>query len=325
MEYDIDKIIALYLDGFPQDGERFARYFVTKQSKENISILRTNDEYISIGYIVEKRCELFGNELILPYFSALSTKTEHRGKGQIALVVKDLLKKAYKRKAPFVALSPFSPTFYKKFHFVDASYCGKTLVSGGINCIEKECGVDDFVRLYKEFLSGYTLKLLYGEEEFNELKSEIALYGKLSAFYAENSEAVAVVAYDDKNVFKYATKNGFALEKIENLKGKTIRDFSKDEKVFSQIRLVSAEEFFKSVKYLDEVSNFTVRLSDDIIEENNGVYSVSIINGEVTVEKLSAKAKIRAQYDFSPSELISAFLSGKEPFVKPLVCFQDEY
>ncbi len=325
MIVDKEKLIELYHDGFPSDGEAFARYFVGNRNDDEIAVALSDDKIVSVGYLIDKKCELFGKEINLPYFSALSTLSNYRGKGYIGQVVVKLLDKALKKSAPLVALSPFSDTFYKKFDFENASYCGKTLISGGKSYQLKFCEKRDFIRLYKDFTKDYSFKLVYGEDEYENLIEELKLYGQLLSVLGKQGETIAVVACDDKNIFKYAHDGSVSLEKIEELKGKILRDFSKKEKVFAQIRLASVEAFFKSVRYQEDNFSYSIRLTDDIIEENNGVYTVIGEQGKISVFKLPSKVKIAAAVDYTAAELLKAFLDGVYPFVKPSVHFQDEY
>jgi predicted acetyltransferase len=320
-----EKLIELYLDGFPTDGEKFARYFVSARTDDEIAVALCDDKVVSVGYLIDKKGELFGKELTLPYFSALSTISNFRGKGYIGQVIIKLLNKALKKSAPFVALSPFSDSFYKKFDFVDASYCGKTQISGISSYQIKPCEKNDFIRMYNDFTKDYSFKLIYGENEYENLKEELELYGQLLSLHDNQGKVVAVVACDDKNIFKYAHEKSFSLETVEELKGKILRDFSKKEKVFAQIRLASVEDFFKSVRYQEDNFSYSIRLTDDILEENSGVYTVVSEQGKISVFKLPSKVKIAATVDYTAAELIKAFLDGVYPFVKPSVHFQDEY
>ena len=102
-------------------------------------------------------------------------------------------------------------------------------------------------------------------------------------------------------------------------------DFSKKDRVFTQIRLASAEEFFRSVRYQNGVSSYSFRLTDELIEENNGVFSIVVDDGNVSVFRLPAVARIRAAMDCNASELMTAFINGDYPFVKPSVLLEDEY
>ncbi len=322
MLFDKERLVALYLDGFPVDGEAFARYFVN-ENIENAVVLTENDRYVSAGYLVVKRAKLFGKEISLPYFSALSTRKELRGQGKIASVISGLLKKAVNVGAPLVALSPFSPSYYKRYGFVDASYCGKTTIVGGNEYSCRVCKQNDFKKLFSDFTARYDFKLLYGEDEFNALNKELVLYGKIAAFYDTDDNVVAFAAFDDRIVFKYAAV--VDVLKIEGLKGKQLRDFSKSDKVFSQIRLASADDFFRLVKYVDCDFEYSIRLIDDSIPENNGVYIIEKLDGDVSIKRLPMQTRIATIINMNASELVQAFIGGKYPFVKPSVHFQDEY
>lgn len=327
MRYNKEELIEHYLDGFPEDGRAFAEFFVSKVLTDNLSVLRLDERLISAGYIVPKRVKCKSFECEIGYLSALSTKKDFRGNGRVSVVIKDLLSKCAERKYPFVILSPFSPTYYLKYGFVNASYCSHSTIDAALSCegytLEDIC-LRDFVSIYESAYADYDYRLVYGESAFWDLKRELAVYdGKLLAV-KRNDRVIGWVVTEGKGIVKYAFADGDP-RKIPCFNGYNLTDFSGGNEVHTQLRIADCEAFFSVAKYASGSFEYSFRVTDEMVERNNAVFIIEKNDEIVSVRKLPYAAKIRAAEDVDASTLAEAFISGKYPFQRPSMLFLDKY
>ena len=68
-----DKLLQLYMDGFPSDSKEYAAYFISSVPEENIVTFEMDGKLVSACYIVKKRALLFDCNIEVDYLSAVST------------------------------------------------------------------------------------------------------------------------------------------------------------------------------------------------------------------------------------------------------------
>lgn len=312
----------VYLEGFPDDGERFAQFFISKRTDQNTATVAIDEKIVSAGYVVPKRARFFGKETDVAYFSAVSTLNEFRGKGYASKVVKKLLNIAYSNGSFISVLSPFNDTFYLKFGFTNASYYGKIKINGNGEFSCRPTNYEDFSMVYSAQINDCDFALLYEKDEFNTLLEEYSFRGEINT-YLKNDKPVAVVAVD--NIVERYITDGVNINDIGNLYGKTALDLSLKEKVNTQLRIVNVEKFLQAVKYQGSNFNYCIKVTDDILSQNTAIYKITVLNGRTAVEKISPFARIRVDEDITVSQLAKNFIVGGCPFVEPKIFLLDTY
>jgi shikimate kinase len=82
----IEKLKQIYMDGFREDGEKYADYFCSKNAKK--SVVYPEISPVCSGYVIPKK--LFDGKYCA-YFSAIATLESERGKGYASALISKML------------------------------------------------------------------------------------------------------------------------------------------------------------------------------------------------------------------------------------------
>lgn len=321
---DKKQLFALYKDAFPYDSDDYIRYFFSSVRKENIVVVKRGGRIVSAGYLVPKNAVIFGKSIVVDYLSAVGTLSDLRGHGIAAKVIALALKKAYKSKVPLVALNPFNFEYYKRYCFVDASYCGKDLICGGYDYDITYADSSVFGKLaeiYEEYSSGFSFKEAVGEQYYQSLTDELAVDDEHVWAASDNGEIFAYIAIDNGEITKYATVDFDKFKSINALKGMSFYDFKANELAYTQMRIANVGEFLKLPIYSDLSFEHEFAVFDNIIGKNSGTYRVKYVDGEAVVRRVSKSLRNA----ISVADLAQSFFNGQYPFKKPNVLFMDKY
>lgn len=318
-------LFSLYKDAFPYDSDDYANYFISSVPDEDIAIAKRDGKIVSAGYLVPKRASVFGKNITLDYLSAVGTLSELRGRGIVAEVMKSAIEKIYTRKGAFVSLNPFNFEYYKRYGFVDASYCGKDFISGGIDYKITKAEYDDIpvlISLYAKYSDGFTFKETVDERYFRDLIDELAVDDENVWIVYDKEIPFAYAAIDNGELTKYATDNLEKFKTINAFKGMSFCDFKSKKLAYTQMRIADAESFFCLPIYSDGIKFCEFSVRDDFIPENTGQYRIDIDGNDRLITKMSDDNSGDA---VDISDLAKSFFSGQYPFKKPEILFMDKY
>ena len=124
---------------------------------------------------------------------------------------------------------------------------------------------------------------------------------------------------------KHAFLNCGAFKKINYFKGMTCENFSAGKSAYVQMRIVNVEKFLESDIFRNKKTSFTIKVSDDIISENNGVFVSEFSKGKRRVYKTDEKALKNSDKKYDVTSLANAFFKGEWPFKTPKTLFMDKY
>lgn len=328
MSQNNEKLLALYMDGFPSDSKEYAAYFISSVPENNIITYEVDGKLVSACYIVPKSAELFGKNVQVDYLSAVSTLSEYRGRGLVANVINRALRNMRAGQTVFAALYPFDYNYYHRYDFVEASYCGKTLICGGKDYKVKKAEYGDvsvLKNIYEEFSKEFNFVESYDESYFENYIKELGIDGGgIYIAYDKLNKPFAFLAIDNGAVAKHAYLNYGAFKKINYFKGMTCENFSYRKSAFVQMRIVNVEKLFSYNVFRNKKMNFVIRVSDDAIDENNGIFVIKTVGGVRKVYK-SEEQNIRIDRSYDIKSLGEAFFCGKYPFKKLKTLFMDKY
>ena len=324
-----DKLLQLYMDGFPSDSKEYAAYFISSVPEENIVTFEMDGKLVSACYIVKKRALLFDCNIEVDYLSAVSTLSAYRGRGLVSNVIKPALCKMRNGNAVFAALYPFDYNYYLRYGFVNASYCGKTLICGGKDYKIKKaeaCDKNELKKIYDVFSEKFNFFEVYDESFFESYIQELAIDdGAIYIAYDKKNKPFAFSAIDNGSMAKHAFLNCGAFKKINYFKGMTCENFSAGKSAYVQMRIVNVEKFLESDIFRNKKTSFTIKVSDDIISENNGVFVSEFSKGKRRVYKTDEKALKNSDKKYDVTSLANAFFKGEWPFNPPKTLFMDKY
>ncbi len=314
-----EQLVKLYIDAFPSDGIKYAEHFVSKVNENNIVTLEDNGNLVSVAYIVEKTADFNDKFLPVSYLSAVSTITEKRGQGLIKSVIQKALLKVASRSVPLVALYPFSFEYYKRFGFINASYCGKNQIVGGIKQrfhIATREDIPFLIDIYGKFAKEFSLYQTTNEQYYIDLFSELDVDGG-RIYLSDACDFYAVVEGGEISRYAYTNKEKFI--SFDELKGYKFSDFTENDTPYIQMRIASINDFLSLDLYQND-GEYIFSVYDDMIEENCGNFLVVKKKGNIIVDKTSNTNTVQ-----SISSLLQSFLSGYAPFKKVKTMFMDKY
>lgn len=321
---DRSALFSLYKDAFPYDSDDYINYFMSSVRDEDIVTAKRDDKIVSAGYIVRKKAVIFGENIETSYISAVGTLSELRGRGIVSEVMKAALEKVYHRSDAFVVLNPFNFEYYKRYGFVDASYCGKDLICGGHDFYVRQAEKADapiLIGLYEKYSQSFTFKETVDEKYFCDLIEELAVDDEKVWIIYDSDNPFAYVAIDNGEITKFAMNDYEKFKTINALKGMSFCNFESDELAYTQARIVNVEAFLGLPIYSGS-GTYYFSVFDDILTGNNGTYRVEVGENERSVAKISDRIENNRM---SISDLTDAFLKGQYPFKKPKVLFMDKY
>lgn len=322
---DRSELFSLYKDAFPYDSDDYANYFISSVEDDDVLTAKRDGKIVSAGYLVHKNAEIFGEKIETDYLSAVGTLSELRGRGIVAEVMKSALEKVNRRQCAFVSLNPFNFEYYKRYGFVDASYCGKNLISGGRDykiVRATKFDVSTLIGLYKKYSQDFTFKETVDEKYFCDLIEELAVDDENVWIVCDGGKSFAYVAIDNGEIAKFATSDFEKFKTINAFKGMAFCDFHADELAYTQMRIASVETFLSLPIYSEKKLRYGFSISDDIVTKNQGTYLVEINGNDRKVTKTSGDFD---ESSIDVSDLAEAFFSGSYPFNKPKVLFMDKY
>lgn len=321
---DRRELFSLYKDAFPYDSDDYANYFISSASDDDIVVACRDGKIVSAGYLVSKNASVFGENITLDYLSAVGTLSELRGRGIVAEVMKTAIEKIYVRKDPFVSLNPFNFEYYKRYGFVDASYCGKSLINGGSEYKTVKANYEDvpiLMSLYEKYSHAFTFKGTANERYFSDLIDELAVDDESIWLVYDRETPFAYAAIDNGELTKYATDDLRRFKKINAFKGMSFCDFKLKKLVYTQMRVANVESFLSLPIYSDGIGSYEISVCDNLIVENNGKYRIDIAGKDRAITKISYNNDDAVDI----SDLAKSFFMGQYPFKKPDVLFMDKY
>ena len=275
----IDKLRQIYMEGFSEDGSKYADYYCKKNVK--FSVVYPQENPVSAGYILEKK---LSNGQSCAYFSALATLKDERGKGNAsALICKSLI--IARKSFAFAVLSPFNSVFYKKFGFFTTQFYKKSIIFGDIILEEKIAQNEDLEDINQLFSNA--IRPLINEQYLEDLKQETNVYGAQPVVLRQDGKTVGFCVKEQGTLSRVLLEN-IDITKVSNFNNFTIKNQTKNGEAFIQLRILSLIDF---VKLLTPKNDFKVSLfiEDNILENNNGSFIFESKNGEIVAIKSTAK------------------------------------
>lgn len=203
-KYIMDICRKLWKNNF-DDSDEYIQYYFDDRWKESITFLYDDKSMLHLN---PYNMRLFGENKKIYYIVGVCTNEKDRHKGYMDLLLRNVFKKLYAKKAPFVYLMPASEKIYEPYGFrgmYNILSCSvlknDKVVSNALDkCLIKE--YNDLTDSIKKKLSEYASSKLYGSFEcFVERESEY--------FWHKNREMQAcggsvIVLMKENNIKGYA-------------------------------------------------------------------------------------------------------------------------
>ncbi|MCB4302062.1 GNAT family N-acetyltransferase [Clostridioides difficile] len=333
-EEEIESIKEIWSYCF-NDTESFMKYYFNdKYKSENTVVALDEGKIISSLQLSQYKLLLNSKVYNTSYVVGVSTLPEGRGAGYMNKVMKFTLNELYKKGQLVSILMPIDYRLYRRFGY---EHCYdqieytintddlKNFKSSGKMIKSNLSQIDDLIQIDRTFLNEVNGNVLkdehYYENLFKEIQSEDGfLYihegnekdGYIVYFLQEDKMFVRELFYKNIDALKSMLKfiyNHNTQCKIVTISTPTIDkirfilDNPKDSdikiKPFMMGRIINVKKFIEDIDIEKDInSSFNLLIEDKFIDENNGLFKISIQNKKVSVEQLDKKDAEKPQEDF---------------------------
>ena len=333
-EEEIESIKDIWSYCF-NDTESFMKYYFNdKYKSENTVVALDEGKIISSLQLNQYKLLLNSKVYNTSYVVGVSTLPEGRGAGYMNKVMKFTLNELYKKGQLVSILMPIDYRLYRRFGY---EHCYdqieytintddlKNFKSSGKMIKSNLSQIDDLIQIDRTFLNEVNGNVLkdehYYENLFKEIQSEDGfLYihegnekdGYIVYFLQEDKMFVRELFYKNIDALKSMLKfiyNHNTQCKIVTISTPTIDkirfilDNPKDSdikiKPFMMGRDINVKKFIEDIDIEKDInSSFNLLIEDKFIDENNGLFKISIQNKKVSVEQLDKKGAEKPQEDF---------------------------
>ncbi|WP_131039756.1 GNAT family N-acetyltransferase [Clostridioides difficile] len=333
-EEEIESIKEIWSYCF-NDTESFMKYYFNdKYKSENTVVALDEGKIISSLQLNQYKLLLNSKVYNTSYVVGVSTLPEGRGAGYMNKVMKFTLNELYKKGQLVSILMPIDYRLYRRFGY---EHCYdqieytintddlKNFKSSGKMIKSNLSQIDDLIQIDRTFLNEVNGNVLkdehYYENLFKEIQSEDGfLYihegnekdGYIVYFLQEDKMFVRELFYKNIDALKSMLKfiyNHNTQCKIVTISTPTIDkirfilDNPKDSdikiKPFMMGRVINVKKFIEDIDIENDInSSFNLLREDKFIDENNGLFKISIQNKKVSVEQLDKKGAEKPQEDF---------------------------
>ncbi|HGM3505643.1 TPA: enhanced intracellular survival protein Eis [Clostridioides difficile] len=333
-EEEIERIKEIWSYCF-NDSESFMKYYFSDKYKSENTVVALDEGKIISSLQLNQYKLLLNNKVYnTSYVVGVSTLPEGRGTGYMSKVIKFTLNELYKRGQLVSILMPIDYRLYRRFGY---EHCYdqieytintddlKNFKSSGKMIKSDLSQIDELIQIDRAFLNEVNGNVLkdehYYENLFKEIQSEDGLLyihegnekdGYIVYFlqgdkmfvrelFYKNIDALKSMLrfiYNHNTQCKIATISTPVIDKI-----RFILDNPKDSEIkikpFMMGRVINVKKFIEDMD-IDKDINSSVNLliEDKFIDENNGLFKISIHNRNVSVERLDEKGTEKIQEGF---------------------------
>lgn len=333
-EEEIESIKEIWSYCF-NDSESFMKYYFSDKYKSENTVVALDEGKIISSLQLNQYKLLLNNKVYnTSYVVGVSTLPEGRGTGYMSKVIKFTLNELYKRGQLVSILMPIDYRLYRRFGY---EHCYdqieytintddlKNFKSSGKMIKSDLSQIDELIQIDRAFLNEVNGNVLkdehYYENLFKEIQSEDGLLyihegnekdGYIVYFlqgdkmfvrelFYKNIDALKSMLrfiYNHNTQCKIATISTPVIDKI-----RFILDNPKDSEIkikpFMMGRVIDVKKFIEDMD-IDKDINSSVNLliEDKFIDENNGLFKISIHNRNVSVERLDEKGTEKIQEGF---------------------------
>lgn len=297
----------LWREVFDEDTERFTEYYFSQKAAKNRGLVLEGAEGIrSMLYLTPERMMAGGCEVASAYIVGVATKEQYRHRGYMAALLKAAFGMLHGERMPFVFLMPASPDIYTPFDFTwiydrpvwdAASLKKERLVRMEMQDIGR---MTEFAQdLMQKEKSVYVFR---DSAYYKQQMEELAAQEGYILGYEEGPSALPVWekrADSEKNGLKglcmYTAEAGREeiLEVLADSEAESAFVSRKPKREPSiMARIIHAEKML-SMMTGEGRHEFSIEISDPLIEENNGVFFCRVSEGGTKVEHLGCAPDVK--------------------------------
>lgn len=348
-EYDTKGIREIWEYCFNDSKEYVDFYFKNKFSPINTLVLEKNGKILSSIHLNQHKLLLNNNEYDVSYVVGVSTLPEVRGGGYMRDLMIKSLEEMKHRNQSISILMPIDFRLYSKYGFencydilvqnIDLFNLRKFKLNGEFKKATED-DLKDLVKIYNNHINRLNGSAIRDQKYFKELIEEMNTDGGYVYINYEDDIPVGYLVYSIINdiisvrecyyssikaygsLLKFIFNHNTQIKKVEiytNVKDplKSMLDNPKDSdfilKPFLMSRIIDFEKFINDSSYnlsFEEEISTIIRIYDDYLENNNGVFRLFSEGSRLKVIKLDEHFDDKIQC-LNISELTSLFTGYK--------------
>lgn len=314
-------------------------YFNELYKKENFLLLEDDEKNIRASLHENQYEVIINNEKLSSfYIVAVAVSPQYRGRGYMGELIRYSLRNAREKGLDFVFLSPINTEIYRKYGFGYMSSLERYSISMKdlpFDRIERAYEIKkaaneknlcaDLIEIYKKKMKNSFAYLERNENYYRRALKEMENEnGDVYIFYLENKPAGYISLYKKEGIIEVRELFGLNKKVIESIYAfiKTYKEYypeviikapinsnmnfyiydqtsmKKTEFPFIMGRIVNAENMLKRLHIED--MELKISVIDKIIEENNGIYEISVCG---VVSKKDKKKSIESDIEIDIAHL----------------------
>lgn len=277
---------------FIEDTNAFLDYYYTVKTRDNeIFVVEDQGEIIAMLQLNPYQLRVNQNSYPADYIVAVATDERYRKRGIMASLLKAAIKEMYSQGKPFTFLMPAAESIYYPFDFRfvyrqgQSTVCGKKGESLGLEIVHarpEDC--EEIAAFANCFLKEYQVVAKrdanYYKTLLEEQKSEaggvviVKKQERLAGVFCYAKEAhyeIREPLFVENSDFEQAV---YELTKNERESVKCLAYGSEKMVPIIMARVLHLETFLKSFSLKEEI-DFCVKIQDDLLEENNGIFHIA--------------------------------------------------
>lgn len=333
------------------DGPKFTDfYFKNKYNKNNTVVVDEDGEIVSSLQLNQYKIKLNDKFYDTSYIVGVSTFPQVRGKGYMKNIMDFTLKELYRKNQMVSILMPIDYRLYRKYGYehcydqIEYNLDIESLKSFKNSGSMKKATLDDIndlKEIYDFFLKDVNGNVKRSKEYFEKLFKEVESEdGYIYIHKEEECEGYIIYFINDNNMFvrELFYKNIESLKSMlkfvynHNTQCKTVtisapvndkiryildnpRTSTIKIKPFMMGRVINLKKYLENLSVdSDAEGSINIFIQDDYIEENNGVFKLTLKNRTLCVEKGNFDYDIK--FDINTiTQLVFSYIDIEEAFL----------
>lgn len=313
----------LYEHCFEEDGKTYTDYYFEKCLPENIvAVNEKEDQLVSALHLIPKNVRIGAMKTEILYIYGVGTFLPYRKKGYMKELFLKVLGDMQKEAEPFTYLIPSDEKNAEIYHNIGFSYVmdrpnmkpPETRKKATHSLILRKAENADLIRLaffaQSSMAGKYKISLVKDIHYFQRLRELIEAEGGSMEIYVENKVVVGYRIWIDGEIF----------EEVLDPAISTMSCLENEGSPYAMVRIVDIERTLKMFGCRENMQKI-VKISDSLLEKNNGCFRWRCKNGKVSLDRMDEKQlNLKPEFDVTIAELTAHIFGYSTIEGLPKVC-----
>ncbi|MFQ9515656.1 MAG: GNAT family N-acetyltransferase [Eubacterium sp.] len=311
------------------DGQEYTDYYFEKRLPVNGVIVNETEEQkiVASMHLVPQNAIVGALKTNIIYIYGVGTFSQYRNKGFMKDMFLQVLRDMFNEMEAFTYLIPSNienAEIYRKFgfEFVMDKHDMKPVEhrkKATHSLILRKAEHSDLIRIaifaQSSMERKYSVALVKDIDYFRKIEELIKVEGGHIEIYVENKVIVGYRIWIDNEIFEEVLDP--SIQAMSWLGGGT--------KPYVMARILNIRKTLRMLNFKDSEQK-TIRITDPVIEENNGCFSLAYQHGSVKLDKVNEKQlNMEPEIDITIAELTAHVFGYKMIEGLPQVCKQNSF